>query len=110
MALRGATGKSFSEVLILTSNNPQYDKRLSIELPVQFMKIPISECCLHKLFWMSKQKMFSECYELGIFMYWTGNSMSNLLSYCGLVDVKIRASDIDLPVTKRIDGFQVLKI
>ena len=26
------------------------------------------------------------------------NSMNNLLSYCGLVDAKIRASDKDLPV------------
>ena len=26
--------------------------------------------------------------------------MNNLLSYCGLVDAKIRASDKDLPVTK----------
>ena len=26
------------------------------------------------------------------------NSMNNLLSYCGLVDVKIRASGKDLPV------------
>ena len=38
-----STGKSFSEVLILASTNPQYDKRLSIELPVQYMKIPSSE-------------------------------------------------------------------
>ena len=37
------TGKSFSEVLILASTNPQYDKRLSSELPVQYMKIPSSE-------------------------------------------------------------------
>ena len=56
-------------------------------------------CCVHKLFWMSKQKrkaicvhnMFSPCSELGIFMYWTCNSMNNLSSYCGLVDAKIRA-------------------
>ena len=27
-----------------------------------------------------------------------GNSMNNLLSYCGLIDVKIRAFDKDLPV------------
>ena len=33
--LTNVTGKSFSEVLILASTNPQYDKRLSIELPVQ---------------------------------------------------------------------------
>ena len=33
------TGKSLSEALILVSTNPQYDKRLLIELQVQFMKI-----------------------------------------------------------------------
>ena len=33
------TGESFSEAL-LTSINPQYDKRLFIESPVQYMKIP----------------------------------------------------------------------
>ena len=27
-----------------------------------------------------------------------GNSMSNLLSYCGLIDAILRASDKDLPV------------
>ena len=37
-------------------------------------------------------------FELGIFMYWSCNSMNNLSSYCGLVDAKIRASDKDLPV------------
>ena len=29
--------------------------------------------------------------------------MNNLLSYCGLVDAKIRASDIDLPSQKKIN-------
>ena len=57
------TGKSLSEAFILTSTNPQYDKRLFIELPVQHMH--------------------------------------NLLSYCGLDDAKIRASDKDLPVKKK---------
>ena len=37
------TGKSFSEALVLASTNPQYHKRLSIELRVQYMKIPSSE-------------------------------------------------------------------
>ena len=31
------TGKSISEALILTSTNPRYDKRLFIDLPVQYM-------------------------------------------------------------------------
>ena len=37
------TGKSFSEELILASTNPQYDKRLFIDLPVQYMKATSSE-------------------------------------------------------------------
>ena len=41
--------------------------------------------------------MFS---SFGIFMYRTGNSMNNLLSYCGLIDAKISASAKDLPVPK----------
>ena len=32
------TGKSFSDALILASTKPQYDKRLFIDLPVQYMK------------------------------------------------------------------------
>ena len=51
-------------------------------------------CFVHKLFW--------QCSELGIFMYWTGNSMDNLLSYCGLVDARISTSENDLPETKSI--------
>ena len=38
-----STGKSLLEALILASTNPQYDKRLSIDLPVQYMKTTSSE-------------------------------------------------------------------
>ena len=38
-----STGKSLSEALILGSTNPQYDKRLFIDLPVQYMKSTSSE-------------------------------------------------------------------
>ena len=34
-----------------------------------------------------------------------GNSMNNLLSYCGLIDAKIRASDKDLSVSGIISCF-----
>ena len=37
------TGKSLSEAFILTSTNPQYNKRLFIDLPVQYMKTTSSE-------------------------------------------------------------------
>ena len=33
-----STGKSLSEALIIGSTNPQCDKRLFIDLPVQYMK------------------------------------------------------------------------
>ena len=75
------TGKSLLEALIFASTNPQYDNRLFIELPVQYMKIPSLElgenmlctkivlnvknnfCTQHVL------PMFSPCSELEIFMY-----------------------------------------
>ena len=49
---------------------------------------------------MSKQKQFvyTASSELVIFMYLIRNSLNSVLSYCGLVDAKIRASEIDLPV------------
>ena len=41
---------------------------------------------------MSKQKKQKKCVR-------TGKSINNLLSYCGLVDARIRASEKDLPVS-----------
>ena len=104
--VRFNTGKSFSEALILTSTNPQYDKRLFIELPVQYKKTICSEHVVYTNCSERQNKnkkticvhnMFSWCSELVVFMYWTGNSMNNLLSYCGLVDARISASEKDLP-------------
>ena len=44
------------------------------------------------------------------FMYWTRNSMNNLLSYCGLVDARISASEKDLPVLEATGRTKSLKI
>ena len=41
----------------------------------------------------NKHFMYSTCSELVVFMYWTGKSMNNLLSYCGLVDARISTSE-----------------
>ena len=73
-----STGKSFSETLILESINPQYDKRLFIESPVQHMKIPSSEHVhINCSEYQNKNKtkticvhnMFLTCSELAIFTY-----------------------------------------
>ena len=46
---------------------------------------------------MSKQKQnFSTQHVLNL--YFSGNSMNNLLSYCGLTNARMRASEKDLPV------------
>ena len=47
-----------------------------------------------------KQFMYTTCSELVLFMYWTGKSMNNLLSYWGVVDARISASETDLSVPK----------
>ena len=105
-----------SEALILASTDPQYENRLCIELQVQYMKIPSSNlgrtCCVQKLFWMSGTISVHKMpkFELGIFMYWTCNSMHDLSSYCGLVDAKLRASDKDLPVMKNQKFTQLFNI
>ena len=59
-------------------------------------------CCVHKLFWMSKQKQFvyTTCSQhvLSLEFSCTEFLMNNLLSYCGLVDARISASEKGLPV------------
>ena len=74
---------------------------MMIKLPVQYMKITSSEYVVYIncfLFWHSEQFMYTTCSELVVFMFKTGKSMYDLLSYCGLGDVRINASDLDLPV------------
>ena len=93
-----------SEALILASTNPQYDKRFFLELRVQYMKIPSSE---HVENMLCTQIGF--CFDIQnnlctyvLDMFWTCNWMNNLLSYCGLVDARISASEKDLPVLQSI--------
>ena len=68
------TGKSLSEAFILTSTNPQYDKRLFIDLPVQYKKTTSSEhvyinCseCQNKNK-KNKQFVYTTCTELVVFL------------------------------------------
>ena len=73
------TGKSFSEELILASTNPQYDKRLFIDLPVQYMKTTSSENVVYincsecqnknKIKNKKKQFVYTTFSELVVFMY-----------------------------------------
>ena len=38
------------------------------------------------------------CTQHVVNLYFGGNSMNNILSYCGLTDARMRASEKDLPV------------
>ena len=53
----GSTGESFSEALFLASTNPQYDKGLFMDLPVQNMKL------------QTTQSVYTTCSEFVVFMY-----------------------------------------
>ena len=78
-----STGKSLSEALLFAEH---WESMLCTKI---VLNVGNNFCTQHVL----------PRFQLGIFMYWTCNSMNNLSSYCGLVDAKIRASDKDLPVT-----------
>ena len=85
-----------SVALILDSVNPHYDERLFIEFPTKYK---FRTCCVQILFWMSKQKQKNNlCTQLVLKLYFSGNSTNNLLSYWGLTDARMRASEKDLPV------------
>ena len=92
-------GKSFSEGLILASTNPQYDKRLFIDFPVLTWKLQAQNILCTQIVLNVKTKKKTICvHNIEVFMYWTGKSINNLLSYCGLVDTRISPSEKDLPV------------
>ena len=59
---------------------------------------------------MSKHKQSNFCTPHVVNLYFfrivsTRNSMNNLLSYCGLTDARISASEKDLPVTQKDSSF-----
>ena len=81
-----------TEALIFASTNPQYDSRLFFESPVQYMKIPSSEHVVYTncffVFVLIFRTILSTQHVLSLEFsctdLWTGDSMNNLLSYCGL--------------------------
>jgi hypothetical protein len=77
---RAFTGKSLSEVLLFAKHGENM-------LCTKIVLTVRNNFCTHYVL---------PRFELGILMYWTCNSMNSLLSYYGLVDAKIRASDKDL--------------
>ena len=60
--------------IVASTSNPQYDKRLFIELPVEYMKIfqahnMLSTQIVFSFRTIYEHNVFSWCSELGIFMY-----------------------------------------
>ena len=57
---------------------------------------------------MSEQKQKNNfCTQHVLSLYFSGESMNNLSSHCGLTDSRMRASDIDLPVLIRSHHLQL---
>ena len=98
-----STGKSVSEALILESVNPKYDNRLFIDLQLLTQKNTNSEHVVYKNCFEcqnknKKQFLYTTCSELVFFWVRSRKSMNNLLSYFGLTDARMNASEKDLPV------------
>ena len=59
------------------------------------------------------QNMDRICSAHVLFKFWAcnfhGNSMNNLLSYCGLVDARMSACEKNLPVWKHFDKVEIFK-
>ena len=51
--------------------------------------------------------MYTTCFELVVFLYRTGQSINNLLSYCGLVVARMSSSEKDLPVFNYKNNCQI---
>ena len=58
------TGKSLSEALIFASTNPQYDDRLFIELPVQYMNCKLRTWGEHGENMLCTQIVFCLCFDI----------------------------------------------
>ena len=97
------TGNFFSEALILAFVNPQYDERSFIELQEKYK---FRTCCVQKLFFCFDIQN-NICTQHGLNLYFYCNSINDLLSDCGLIDSRMRASDTDLPVARvqRVHAF-----
>ena len=88
-----------SEALIFASINPQYDNRLFMKLPWKLQAQNMGKtitCSAHVLL------VFYTCSL-------HGNSMNNILSYCGWVDARISASEKDLSVCINISSVVAFK-
>ena len=92
------TGKSFSEALILAPVNPQCNERLLIEFQEKYKFktycVQTLLCTTIVLNVKTKTKNYF-CTQHVLKMYFSGNSMNNLWSYCGLTDARMRASEKD---------------
>ena len=68
-------------------------------------KIQVQDMLCTKIVLNAKTKtknqfLYTTCSEHVFFLYWSRKSMNNLLSYCGLNDSRMSASEKDLPVHK----------
>ena len=58
--------------------------------------------CTNIILNVKTKKQNNFCTQHFVNLYFGGNSISNLLSHCGLTDSRMRASEKDLPVASRM--------
>jgi hypothetical protein len=79
-------------------HNMRTDCSLNYEFSTRKIQVQ-NMLCTKIVFCFDIQNNFCTQHVLNLhFSYWTHDSMNNLLSYCGLSDSRMSASDTDLPV------------
>ena len=80
----------------------QLTHNLTRDCSLNSQKNTSSEHVVYKYCFECQKK--KKCTQHVLNMYFSRNSMNNLLSYCGITDARMRASEKDLPVTvKHVD-------
>jgi len=84
----------FQKTLILHQLTHNMTRDCSLNSPEKYK---FRTCCVQKLFFCFDIQN-NICTQLVLNLYFLGDSVNNLLSYFGLTDSRIRASNTDLPV------------
>ena len=92
---KAGTGKSFSEALI----SHQLTRSTTRDCSLNSSKNTSSEHVVYKNY-VFVDIQNNICTQHVLNLYFSGNSMNNFSSYCGLTDSRMRASDTDLPLSQ----------
>ena len=93
------TGKSLSEALFFASTIHNKTKDCSLIYQLNTWQLQVQNIlCTWIVFYFCFDIQNNICTKHVLDLYFSRDSVNNVLSYCGLTDSRMRASETDLPV------------